>query len=44
MKADEEETPVTMADLNITVQELTKKSSDAQDFLAQCWRTRHDVY
>ena len=35
---------VTMEDLNFTVDCIMQKASDAEGFLEDCWRTRHDIY
>lgn len=44
MSTQEEEKPVTMEDLNFTVDTIMKKAWDAEDFLTECWRARHDIY
>jgi len=44
MSAQEEEKPVTMEELNAKVDQIMKMSFDAQDYLAECMRVRHEVY
>jgi len=44
MSTEKDDKNVSMEDLQVTVDSIMKKASDAQGFLADCWRTRHDIY
>ena len=44
MSTEKDDKNVSMEHLNLTVDRIMEKAWDAQDFLTECWRARHDIY